>query len=643
MLNDTLFDQPPPVDPAAITVPAEPAAEEKGEKGEAPAPLSPLPAETPASEAHEAHEADDVFTPAPRTNPVVAALRQSGLYLDALGEGRHRITCPWASEHGGDVSSEAEYVEPTTDRPIGRFSCEHGHADKRDAASLIEYLGLVTAVARCKPRIRVSPGELNRAVDAAERVLATDGSFFQAGDAIVRVARDVSTGELSTALVTDQPLIHQLAAAIDWEKRDRSSAGWVTCDPPSNIVQMLLKMHGHRHLPYLSGLARQPFFRPDGTLVTAAGYDAASRTFAAFDPAAFPMPEPTREEAKKALGLLMTLLREFPFASGADLAAALCAMLTATVRGSLDLAPAFNISASSYGSGKSYLASLVSLFAGPGGAQAVSYPATGEEATKVVLSLLVQRPPAILFDDMQTDWVPHGAINKMLTQPAITERVLGASRTATVGTNTLVLGTGNNVVPLRDMRRRVLSIYLAPNTGTPATIDHRGNPVADLRADRGRYVAAALTIVRAHAAAGSPKADVPRIATFDAWAERCRHPLLWLGTPDPAASLIDQIERDPDLVLLEVLLDEWYQLFMSRPVTVRKLIETALDNSSLEDALMDLPVVEGRHINPNKLGWYLRKNLNRVAGGARIEEAPEAKERKAWKVVLVGAPSSGAG
>jgi hypothetical protein len=97
----------------------------------------------------------------------------------------------------------------------------------------------------------------------------------------------------------------------------------------------------------------------------------------------------------------------------------------------------------------------------------VSYPTTSEEATKVILSLLLTSPACVEFDDMDTDWIPHGVIKRMLTADAITDRILGVSKTATVSTRTLFLGSGNNVGPIRDLLRRVLTIHLDPRDPPP--------------------------------------------------------------------------------------------------------------------------------------------------------------------------------
>ena len=94
----------------------------------------------------------------------------------------------------------------------------------------------------------------------------------------------------------------------------------------------------------------------------------------------------------------------------------------------------------------------------------------------------------------------------MLTADAITDRILGVSKTATVSTRTLFLGSGNNVGPIRDLLRRVLTIHLDPRCATPATMTYKGFPVDKVRQRRSVYVAAVLTIIQAWRRAGSPRA-----------------------------------------------------------------------------------------------------------------------------------------
>ena len=217
------------------------------------------------------------------------------------------------------------------------------------------------------------------------------------------------------------------------------------------------------------------------------------------------------------------------------------------MRPTLPHAPAFHVRAPVFGSGKTYLCELIGAFSGPGGNAKVSYPTTSEEATKVILSLLLTSPACVEFDDMDTDWIPHGIIKRMLTAEAITDRILGVSKTATVSTRTLFLGSGNNVGPIRDLLRRVLTIHLDPRCATPATMTYKGSPVDKVRQRRGVYVAAVLTIIQAWRRAGSPRAQADSIVTYSgAWSDYCRYPLMWLGHPDPATALLEQVRHDPD-------------------------------------------------------------------------------------------------
>jgi hypothetical protein len=44
-----------------------------------------------------------------------------------------------------------------------------------------------------------------------------------------------------------------------------------------------------------------------------------------------------------------------------------------------------------------------------------------------------------------------------------------------------------------------------------------------------------------------PRADGDSIVTFGgAWSDYCRYPLMWLGQPDPATALLEQVRHDPD-------------------------------------------------------------------------------------------------
>lgn len=595
--------------------------DEKGGKGGAPSPPECL---------HGAVEGDEIFTPAPESNPVVDALHRAGLYIKPLGDGQHSLTCPWASEHAAGSEASATYAEPHLGTPFGRFHCRHAHTERRRIVGLLDHLGLTPAKARAKPRIRVSAGDTHLAVAAAERLLAGEGTYFHARGPIVRVVNRPGRG-IASELVNDQTLAGALSALIDWERKGKGQE-WVRCDPPHQVVQSLSHGQDRLHLPALAGLARQPFYRPDGTLVCLSGFDATTGIYAAFDGADYRRLSSTREEAEHSIAYLAHLLHEFEFETAADKSAALSAMLTAAVRPSLPQAPAFSVSATRSGSGKSYLAGIIAKMAGPDEPYNVSYPTKSDEASKVVMAMLLEKPAAILFDDMQTDWKSFGPLNKALTSPTTTERLLGSSRTATAATNVLFLGTGNNIEPERDMRRRVVTIRLNPSDENPALRRFKNNPLEDITTYRTRAVAAALNIIGAYKSEGSPQVGLKPIGTYAEWSDLCRHSLVWLGEEDPATSLIDQVTHDPEQENLAELMAAWHRHFGFSDITVRKIIAKAEFDDDLMDAIAEFPVMEGRSINHHKLGWFFKKVRGRRAGGFRIESG-DITERRSWRIV----------
>lgn len=577
---------------------------------------------------------EGVHTPAPTKNPVIVALKDHGLYKTPLGEGKHNITCPWVNEHTDAVDHGTAYFEPNDQYPTGGFICQHSHGDQYRLGELLDFLKLQRSLARNKPLIRVIAGDLHSVVDAAEKELASRGRHFQLGGLIVSVSTDPSSNDPSIVQTTAPALTRELSIAATWEKYDGRSECWVPMDPPARHVNVLYDAQKYRHLSPLVGLARQPYFcEADGLLIKEPGYNFQTHRFGVFDPNQFPLPKPNTEAAQEALTLLDDLLSEFRFVTKADRSAALSAMMTAAVRPTLPHAPAFHIKAPTMGSGKTYLCELIGAFAGPGLNHKVSYPTSSEEATKVILSLLLTAPAVIEFDDMDTDWAPHGVIKRALTAEQVTERILGVSKTASVSTRTLFLGSGNNVGPIRDLLRRVITINLDTKCETPAAIDYEGNPLEKVRKNRGKYVSAVLTIIQAWRNAGAPKEDVSSIASFNgAWSEYCRHPLIWLGLPDPAAALLKQLNHSPDQETLVSFFEEWYKAFGPVPTTVRAAKTQMSENEKSLDVMLELSLLDMHGcINSTKLGQLLGKNADRIVGPYRLQRV-RVDGRNGWSV-----------
>lgn len=585
-------------------------------------------------------DGDPVWIARPDENAVLVALRNRGLYKSPLGKGKHNITCLWVKEHTGEVDCGTAYFEPDDLWPIGGFKCLHGHCSDRHVRDLLKTLDIEVSAARMKPTIRVIAGEMNRMLDAAERELAHSRRHYQRGGLIVTVITDPGTRETRVQEISLPALVRALAGAAMWERFDGRSQDWVRADPPARHASVLFDATSYPHLPVLNGLARQPYLRPDGSLMTAAGYDTATGMFGVFDAKEISVSDnPTRTQAEDALELLKDLLKEFSFASESDLAAALAAMLTATIRPSLNHAPMIHVRAHMVGSGKSYLCELISAFATPQRGTPTTFPADDEECRKLLLAELLRAPAVIEFDNLTSDLVAHKSLCTVLTSEFMSGRILGVSKTATVNTRALFLSSGNNVGPVQDMTRRCISIRLDPGCETPAARSFtRPDLVRDVLRERSRYVSAALTIVRAWIKADKPKTICKSLAGYGDWSDLCRQPLLWLGCADPTVSIFEAMLDDPDRETLARLLNSWFSVFGKTPAMVRDAVKQALsfhdENLELREVLHDIADERGE-INRRKLGWWIRRHAGRIVDGRRFVRASGNRSAEAWQVDVV--------
>ncbi len=586
--------------------------------------------------------ADDeaVWTPRPASNAVLDVLKNRGLYKAPLGNGRHDITCPWVIEHTDQLDHGTAYFEPDEQWAIGGFKCLHGHCAHRHVRDLLGFLGIEPAAARMKAVIRLVAGEIHRIVDAGEQELALTGRYYQRGGLIVTVVTDPGTRETRIQEVNAPTLVRALAGAATWERYDLRSSGWTRTDPPARHAAVLFDSSSYAHLPSLKGLARQPYLRPDGSLATQPGFDSATGLYGVFDAREFDVPEnPTIDEAQAALMVLTDLLSEFRFATPSARTAALAAMLTAAIRASLELAPMFHVRAHVSGSGKSYLSELITAFATPQRGTPTAFPADDEECRKLLLADLLRGPAVIEFDNLTGDLIPHKSLCSALTSEFMSGRILGVSKTATVNTRTLFLSSGNNVGPVRDMARRCITIDLDPGCEVPASRTFaRPDLVREVLRDRGRYVSAALTLVRAWIGAGRPTFPCKVLGSFGDWSELCRQPLLWLGLPDPCDSVFEALNEDPDRETLGRLLTAWDALFGNRPTMLRDALtrrsDLVDDEIELREVLHDIAGERG-DINRRRLGWWMKRHVGQLVNGLRLGKSPGNGSAERWRVESV--------
>lgn len=295
----------------------------------------------------------------------------------------------------------------------------------------------------------------------------------------------------------------------------------------------------------------------------------------------------------------------------------------------------FHVKAPSIASGKSYLCELVTAFATPQKGTPHVFPADDVECGKLLLAELLTAPAVVEFDNLTSDLIPHKSLCTALTTEHMAGRILGQSKTAEVGTRVLFLSSGNNVDPVGDMARRVLTINLDPACEIPAARDFTKQSVNEVRTNRGQYVSLALTIVLAWINAGKPKTECKNIATYTDWSEYCRQPLLWLGLPDPATCIFETMMEDPARELLGELMRVWFDCFGHVPTSVKDITRLMYGGEELHEIIEEIAGERDGSINRNRLGWWIKRHSGQVVNGRRLVKDPAIRNAAKWKVETV--------
>jgi putative DNA primase/helicase len=429
--------------------------------------------------------------------------------------------------------------------------------------------------------------------------------------------------------------------AATFERYDGRSKKWLAVDPPSAIATQLLEK-GRWQFPKVAGVITAPTLRPDGTILDRPAYDPATQLWYRPD-SQLVLPRllenPAREQAKHALRLLTDLLVGFPFENSVDRSVALAAVLTAVLRGAFDVVPMNLLRAPDVGSGKSYLADLISTIARGQICPVITNATSIEEAEKRLGALVLEGVPMISLDNCSGD-IGGDLLCQITERRLIRVRILGKSEAPECEWRGVLFATGNNITFLGDMTRRGLIANLDAKVERPELREFSFDPIERVLADRGAYIAAAITIARAYIAAGSPKV-CSALGSYGQWSQMVRSPLVWLGQEDPVKSMDEAREEDPVRRAEHDLIAIWRAyLGLNVSYTAAGLIRKANEQRSVEIAnhvyesdwtnpqLRELLVQQAGtprgDIDARKVGNWLMSIRGRVHDGHCIERMKES-------------------
>lgn len=499
--------------------------------------------------------------------------------------------------------------------------------------------------------ITIEAGRLHVNADDAERALMAAGApLYVRAEKLMRPVVDdlpASHGRRAKAArltqVTESAMVDYLSRAARFQKWDGRAKRYATVNPPAQLAQIILSRDGEWPFRRLSGVITTPTIRPDGTLLLEPGYDEATQLLL-LDPPAMPrLPrKPSKLVAERALKRLDSLLDEFPFIDEASRSVALSALITPVVRGALSVAPMHVTRAPVAGSGKSYIIDLASALNSGERAPVVTAGRTEEETEKRLVAALLSGQTIISIDNVNGE-LGGDALCQIIERPVVSVRPLGQSAFIKIESRATCYATGNNIRLVGDMTRRVVMCSLDPDMERPELREFKRDPFDDVLANRGLYVAAALTIVSAYMQAGCPDPARP-LASFEDWSRIVRSALIWLGRADPVDTMNAAREDDPVKQSLESLLSSWVETAGSGPTTVSEIVSLAqqlsFDNSyvneNLRDALVEIAPDRTNGVNVKSLGKFLSAHEGRIVGGKKIVNTRNKRDNKAlWRVASV--------
>lgn len=396
---------------------------------------------------------------------------------------------------------------------------------------------------------------LNRLDEMVQRVegalVRVGAEIYQSGDRLVRpvtVEVDATKGR-KTRIARLVPiegafLRSELSRYVDFFKWKDKQA--IPSAAPHEVVGAVLGRFGRWDFSAVTGVICAPTMRRDGSILDREGYDPATGllVLGPLPPMRKVSERPSRDDAEHAISILDGLLGEFPFVDPPSRAVALSGFLSTVCRAALGCVPMHSASAPAPGSGKSYMVDLISAVAIGDIMPIIAAGTNIEEMVKRINAEVIEGFSLLSIDNVS---MPIGGdeLCQVIERPTYSARILGQSKNVERRNNWTLFATGKNLRLLDDVTRRVLLARIDPGMERPELRQFKGDPLEKVLADRGLYLWACLTVVKAYKAAGMP-GRLPRIGDpFAEWSDLIRSALVWLGFADPVLTMEAVRDNDP--------------------------------------------------------------------------------------------------
>lgn len=430
-------------------------------------------------------------------------------------------------------------------------------------------------------KINVTNLRLRDVTECALIALLNDNNppqIFVRSGGLVRIINDEKE---TPSIEICNPIIlkHILERSADFS-RLRGDGSEKDISPPLEVVQDVLAIRDWSAFPPIEGIIESPVILPDGTITAERGYypDLRMQYIPTADLHLPDIPEePTVEDVTDSVKLIKEVFEDFPFCDEASrtntIAALITAVLSPVIRGFVPLAL---IDKPQPGIGASLMTDVIAVVATGRPPAKMTAPTEEGEWRKLITARLSQGQGLIIIDNIDKRLV-SGSLASVLTSETWNDRVLGQSATITLANHTVFIANGINVETGPDIARRVYWIRIDAQLARPdqRTDFHHPELLEWVKEERGRILAAILTIARSWIRAGSPSpVGIPQMGSFEKWRWMVGGVLCHAGFTEYLGNLEQFRERSDTLSsqwdsFLHVLKDSFPDSFTVKDVKAR--------------------------------------------------------------------------
>ena len=481
-----------------------------------------------------------------------------------------------------------------------------------------------------RAKIRTNGRQLRDVGDDAIAALLTQNETYIRGGELVRIRIDEKGAATLDTITIDSMRTHMTMSADFFTlkvTRDEERIETPT-SPPLDAGKYILSRGTWPFSPIV-GVIESPIMRADGSVIEEAGYDAASRLY--YQPqSGFVMEHikdaPSQEDAIAALEVLRELLIDFPFADASSADNAIAAILSLVGRELFDIQPLLAIGAPQQGMGKTLLAECIVMVGDGKEPKAGTAPTDPEEWRKRITSELMTGQSAILFDNI-TQTLDDASLASVTTSAGWSDRNLGSLKQIQLTNRAMFIVTANNLRVGAEFASRVYPVNLDARMSRPQEREGFKHPDIKVytRQNRGKFVAAALTMCRAWIVAGKPEPlRMPRIR-HPKWQKVIGGILHYAGAHDFLGNLQEFVSAaDDDTPVWEAFILALKGAFGDMPTTAGMIHSRALASEELAATVPDelqLHLTEaGKAKFVQSLGYALKRRKGKRHGdsGAMI-------------------------